>query len=92
MASTPRTIDIAALIDGRKLGGFNYRLIVLSWFITVFDGFDMQMISFTAPYMRDALGLDKFKLGNVFSAALVGAMIGGFVLSYVGDRIGRRQA
>jgi len=92
MASTPRSIDIAALIDGRRLGAFNYRLILLSWLITLFDGFDMMMISFTAPYMRDALGLDKPMLGNVFSAGLFGMMLGGFAFAYVGDRIGRRRA
>jgi AAHS family 4-hydroxybenzoate transporter-like MFS transporter len=91
MASVPRIIDIAALIDGRKLGPFNYKLIALSWLITVFDGFDMMMISFTAPYMRDELGLDKLMLGNVFSAGLFGMMLGGFALAYLGDRIGRRQ-
>jgi AAHS family 4-hydroxybenzoate transporter-like MFS transporter len=92
MASAPRSIDIAAFIDGRRLGGFNYRLILLSWLITLFDGFDMMMISFTAPYMRDALGLDKSMLGNVFSAGLLGMMLGGFAFAYIGDRIGRRQA
>lgn len=86
----PRTIDIATLIDGRKLGGFNYRLIMLSWLITVFDGFDMMMVSFTAPYMRDELGLDKLMLGNVFASGLVGMMVGGFLFSNLGDRIGRR--
>lgn len=90
MATAPKTIDIAALIDGRKLGPFNIRLIILSWLITAFDGFDMLMISFTAPYMRDELGLDKAMLGNVFSAGLVGTMIGGFLFSYIGDKIGRR--
>ena len=90
-SAAPRTIDIAAFIDGRKLGSFNYRLIVLSWFITVFDGFDMQMISFTAPYMRDELHLTTAQLGNVFSSALVGAMLGGFALSYLGDLVGRRR-
>ena len=92
MASTPRSIDIAAFIDGRRLGAFNYRLILLSWLITLFDGFDMMMISFTAPYMRDALGLDKPMLGNVFSAGLFGMMLGGFAFAYIGDRIGRRLA
>lgn len=91
MAKPPRRIDVAALIDGRRLGPFNYRLIVLSWLITVFDGFDMMMISFTAPYMRDELGLDKPMLGNVFSAGLFGMMLGGFAFAYIGDRIGRRQ-
>jgi len=90
MASAPKTIDIAAIIDGRKLGPFNIRLIILSWLITAFDGFDMLMISFTAPYMRDELGLDKAMLGNVFSAGLFGTMIGGFIFSYIGDKIGRR--
>jgi len=91
MAVAPRTIDIATFIDGRKLGPFNYKLILLSLLITIFDGFDMMMISFTAPYMRDELGLDKLMLGNVFSAGLAGMMIGGFAFAYLGDRIGRRK-
>jgi len=91
MASVPRSIDIAGFIDGRKLGGFNYRLIILSWLITVFDGFDMMMISFTAPWMRDELALDTLMLGHIFSAGLFGMMLGGFAFAYIGDRIGRRQ-
>lgn len=90
MSHSPRTIDVAALIDGRKLGAFNYKLIILSWLVTVFDGLDMMMVSFTAPYMRDELGLNKAMLGNVFSAGLFGMMLGGFFFSYLGDRIGRR--
>ncbi len=85
-----RVIDVSSVIDGRGLGWFNYRLIALSWLITVFDGFDMMMISFTAPYMRDELALDEVMLGEIFSSGLFGMMIGGFVLAYVGDRIGRR--
>lgn len=88
--TSPRTIDVAAVLDSRKLGGFNYKLILLSWLITVFDGFDMMMISFTAPYMRDELRLDTIMLGNVFSAGIVGMMLGGFFFAYLGDRIGRR--
>jgi hypothetical protein len=53
-----RTIDISALIDGRRLSAFNYQLIVLSWLITVFDSFDMMTISYTAPYLRDQFHLD----------------------------------
>lgn len=85
-----RTVDVTALIEGRRLTRFNYGVIVLSWLITVFDGFDMMMISFTAPYMRDEMGLSKAQLGHVFSAGLAGMMIGGFVFSYLADRIGRR--
>jgi len=90
MAAEGREVDVSAFIEGRRLTRFNYALIALSWLITVFDGFDMMMISFTAPYMRDELGLDQVMLGKVFSAGLFGMMLGGFALAYVGDRIGRR--
>jgi len=91
MASAPRSIDIASFINDRKLGPFNFKLIALSWLITVFDGFDMMLISFTAPWMRDDLQLTTHMLGNVFSAGLLGMMAGGFAFAYIGDRIGRRQ-
>ncbi len=86
------SFDISGFIDGRKLTGFNYRLIVLSWLITFFDGLDMMMISYTAPYMAEGLALDRTMLGNVFSAGLFGMVLGGFGFAYLGDRIGRRAS
>lgn len=85
-----RTIDLAALIDGRKLTPFNWMLMVLSWLITMFDGLDMMMVSFTAPYMREELALTTTQLGHVFSAGTAGMVVGGLAFTYIGDRIGRR--
>lgn len=90
MAGAARTIDVAALLDERRLSPFNYKLIILSCLITLFDGLDMTMISFTAPYMRDELHLDNYMLGNLFSAGTAGMVFGGLVLASLGDRIGRR--
>src|SRR6202167_3506325 len=90
MTTAVRMVDVSAIIDSRRLTGFNYGLIALSWLITVFDGFDMMLVSFTAPYMRDEFGLSKMMLGRVFSAGLVGMMLGGFFFSFLADRIGRR--
>ncbi len=92
MSADSRTIDVAKFIEERKLGRFNYTLIAVSWLITVFDGFDMMMIGFTAPYMRDSLALDELMLGNVFSAGLLGMMLGGLAFAYLGDRLGRRKS
>lgn len=86
----PRTFDVAAFIEGRALSPFNRKLILLSWLITVFDGFDMQMVAFTAPYMRDELHLTTPMLGKVFSAGTLGMVLGGLGFSYIGDRVGRR--
>ena len=90
MTRAARTIDLAALIDGRKLTPFNWMLMILSWLITMFDGLDMMMVSFTAPYMRDELNLTTTQLGHVFSAGTAGMVVGGLAFTYVGDRIGRR--
>ena len=87
----PRSIDVAAFLDKRPLDRFSVKLILISWLITLFDGFDMLMISYTAPWMRDELGLSPEQLGTIFSAGLFGMMVGGFVFSYVGDRFGRRK-
>jgi AAHS family 4-hydroxybenzoate transporter-like MFS transporter len=90
MAIAARTFDVSAIINNRRLTAFNYGLIALSWLITVFDGFDMMMISFTAPFMRDEFGLSRMMLGRVFSAGLLGMMLGGFFFSFLADRVGRR--
>jgi len=90
MTRPARTVDLATLLDGRKLTPFNYTLIVLSWLVTLFDGLDMMMMAFTAPYMQDELQLTDVQIGNAFSAGTLGMVVGGLIFTYVGDRIGRR--
>src|ERR1700749_614351 len=91
MAAAARTIDVGEFINSRKLTRFNIILVVVSWLITVFDGFDQMTIRYTAPYMKDQLHLTKVDLGNIFSVGLFGMMLGGFFFSYLGDRFGRRR-
>jgi len=92
VSEQPRIVDVAGIIDAERLRPFNYRLIVISWLITVFDGFDQMMISFTAPYMRDQFGLSSPQIGWMVSSGLAGMMAGGFFFSWLADRIGRRPA
>jgi MFS transporter, AAHS family, 4-hydroxybenzoate transporter len=83
-------IDVSGIIEQQKLGRFLIGLVLLSWIITFFDGLDSNLISFAAPYFGSQYHLTKIQLGNIFSMGLLGTMIGGFILGYVGDRIGRR--
>jgi AAHS family 4-hydroxybenzoate transporter-like MFS transporter len=87
-----RTIDVAALIDGRRLNGFNYFVIVLSWLITAFDGIDAVMIGFTLPYIRDELGLTTTMLSYIASAGNAGMAVGSLLAPLLADRLGRRPA
>jgi AAHS family 4-hydroxybenzoate transporter-like MFS transporter len=84
------TIDVSEIIEQQKLSGFLAGLVAISWIITFLDGFDSNLISFAAPYFASQYHLDKIQLGNIFSMGLLGTLIGGFILGYVGDRMGRR--
>ena len=86
------TIDIAEAIENRKLGGFAIRLILVSWLVTFFDGFDMNVIAYTSKYLQASFALDAKMLGNVFSAAILGTLLGGFLFGFLGDQMGRRPA
>src|ERR1700760_4582066 len=90
MAAASRTIDVGEFINGRKLTSFNVILVVVSWLITVFDGFDQMTVSYTMPYMRDVLHLSSGMQGNVFAMGNFGMMVGGFAFAFMGDRLGRR--
>jgi MFS transporter, AAHS family, 4-hydroxybenzoate transporter len=83
-------VDVAEVVERQKLGGFLIALVVMSWVITFFDGFDSQAIAFAAPYLSSQYHLDRAMMGNVFAMGLVGTLIGGFAFGYLGDRIGRR--
>ena len=85
-------VDVSSIIERQKLNGFLVALVVGSWVITFFDGFDMNVISFAAPYIAPEFHLDKVMMGKVFSIGLAGTMVGGFLFGYLGDRIGRRPS
>ena len=46
--SATATVDVSEIIEKRKLGVFGVRLVVVSWLVTFFDGFDMNVIAYTA--------------------------------------------
>ena len=84
-------VNVAELIERQKLSRFTIGLIVASWLVTFFDGYDMTVISFTSKYLISDFHLTKLMLGDVFSAGIFGTLIGGLAFGYLGDRIGRRR-
>ena len=90
MPSTGNTVDVSEIIERQKLSGFLIGLAVISWIITFFDGLDANLVTFAAPYFRSEYGLTTIQTGNIFGMHQLGTLIGGFLLGYLGDRIGRR--
>jgi AAHS family 4-hydroxybenzoate transporter-like MFS transporter len=85
-----RRIDVAEMIEQQRFGRFGARLIALSCLVTFVDGFDMQSISFLAPYIAKEFALDTRAIGTLFTAGILGAMVGGPIGGHLGDRWGRR--
>jgi MFS transporter, AAHS family, 4-hydroxybenzoate transporter len=84
-------IDVTSLIDTRPMGRFQLGIVGLCIGIAFIDGYDLVAISYAAPALRTELHLNPAALGQIFSAALFGAMLGNFICGPLGDVIGRRR-
>src|SRR5258707_1451816 len=86
----PRRTSIASVIDQMPLGPYRIGIVVICFLMILMDGFDTQAIGFVATDIASSLEIPIRAFGPVFSAGLLGAMMGAFVLGPVGDRFGRR--
>jgi AAHS family 4-hydroxybenzoate transporter-like MFS transporter len=90
-APAPRHFNLSEMIDQQPLGAMQIWIIGLCAMVALLDGFDLLSIGVAAPAMADTLHIAPSSFGPVFSAALLGLMLGAFGLGPVADRFGRRQ-
>jgi AAHS family 4-hydroxybenzoate transporter-like MFS transporter len=87
------TIDVSRLIDERKMNAFNARLVILSFFVALLDGYDIIAAAVALPNLKSAWSItDMRPVGWMLSASLVGILFGAPVFGYIGDRFGRKRA
>ncbi len=78
-------------IDDAPVSALQRRVFILCILITVLDGFDTQSIGFVAPSLSKAWLLSPMDVGFMFSATLLGSVIGTSVFGALSDRFGRRR-
>ena len=76
---------------GATHGGRRGRLTLGLCFLAILcEGLDIQSMGLAAPRMGPALGLTRDQLGPLFSASIVGLLIGAVVFGRIADRFGRK--
>ena len=86
----PNKVNITSVIDNSRLGAFQWGVFILCGLCLIMDGFDLQAIGYVAPALVRDWKIPSSSMGPVFSAALVGVLIGSLGFSMLADRIGRR--
>jgi MFS transporter, AAHS family, 4-hydroxybenzoate transporter len=85
-----RQVHPAELINSQPLSRFQLATVASCCAVALLDGFDTFAIGFVGPALSTEFGIAMPDLGPVFSAALIGLLIGATLIGSLGDRYGRK--
>lgn len=83
-------MDLRQRIAESPMGGYQWMVVGLTFFLNMLDGFDVLAVAFTAKSIQAELGLDGAHIGTLMSAGLLGMTFGSVFLAPQADRFGRR--
>ena len=79
----------ARVTDGGR-GRVGLSTLALCFLAILCEGMDIQSMGLAAPRLAPALGLTRDQLGPLFSASIVGLLVGAVVFGRLADRFGRK--
>lgn len=85
-----RTLNVAELIEG-KLAWPQIMIAAYLCTLMFLEGYDMQTLSFAAPAILREWNVSRADFGPVLSSHLLGYLAGALLLSFMGDRLGRKN-
>ncbi|WP_069816375.1 MFS transporter [Streptomyces sp. TP-A0874] len=89
--ATATPLRLPEFIDNRRPNRFQLGTVLLCGLVMFLDGFDTQAINYMAPAITEDWGLSKSTMGPIFSAALVGLMIGYLLIAPLSDKFGHKR-
>jgi AAHS family 4-hydroxybenzoate transporter-like MFS transporter len=89
--ATAQPATVTQIIDDSPIGAFQRRVFLFCILISVLDGFDTQAIAFVAPAIARDWAISQWHFGFLFSATLLGSVIGSLACGALADRYGRRR-
>ncbi|BEV14434.1 MFS transporter [Herbaspirillum sp. DW155] len=89
--NTAQSLDVRSYINGRKMSGYQWLLLILCFLIVATDGMDVAIMGFLAPAITREWGISRAAFGVVMSAAPIGLAIGALLVGPLSDRYGRKK-
>ena len=90
LESVAQKSSVIDVIDRHSLGAFQVWTVALCGLVLVLDGFDAQIINYTAPSISDTMRVAVSHFGTIFSSSLIGLMIAAMASGPIADRWGRK--
>lgn len=87
---TGGTTALHALLEAQSLKSYHFVVFGLCFLGLMLDGFCAQTMGYVAPVLKQQLHIPPKELGRVFSASILGMLLGSITLSVAADRFGRR--
>lgn len=88
----PPSVATGLITDSGPISSISKRVVTLMFLVALVDSYDQISLAFAAPSLVREWGIPRSAMGPIFSAQMLGLMIGGILFGYVGDRLGRKFA
>lgn len=89
-AEADQRYNLEETMDSAPIGATQWKVFLLCALIMFVDGFDLQALALTVPYMARDWGVEPTAFSFALSASPLAMGVGGGLLAPLGDRIGRK--
>ncbi|MFX9664762.1 MFS transporter, partial [Acinetobacter baumannii] len=83
-------MDIFNELKTKPMNGYRWSLVALCILLNIVDGYDVQVMSFTATSVSKEWALSGSFLGILISLGLLGMAFGSLFIAPIADKVGRR--
>ncbi|MBB6446231.1 MFS transporter [Bacillus benzoevorans] len=84
-------VNPAEIIGNSKFNRFHLALFIWSFFIILFDGYDLSVYGTVVPLLMEEWDLNPVQAGSMGSYGLFGMLFGAIIFGMLADRIGRKK-
>lgn len=90
--ATAQTIDVGEVVDRQKIGMFLVIVLAIAFLQVLVDGYDIFVQGFVGPELIKAWHIPPASLTPIFTATLMGIVVGAPIFGWYGDYAGRKKS